>query len=95
VDGQKFPVPDTLPDLREAMTQNPHLKVFSGNGYYDLATPFFKTEYELNHMGLDRSLQKNITFGHYDDGHMLYIHTPALKKLDQDLDRFYDSATSD
>ncbi|HET7650400.1 MAG TPA: peptidase S10 [Gammaproteobacteria bacterium] len=95
IDGRKFPVPDTLPDLREAMTQNPHLKVFSGNGYFDLATPFFKTEYELNHMGLDPSLQKNITFGHYDDGHMLYIHTPALKKLKADLARFYDSATAD
>ncbi|MGB9429303.1 MAG: peptidase S10 [Gammaproteobacteria bacterium] len=93
VDGQKFPVPDTLPDLRDAMTQNPHLKVFSGNGYFDLATPFFKTEYELNHMGLDPSLQKNISFGHYGDGHMLYIHTPALAKLHTDLDAFYDSAT--
>jgi carboxypeptidase C (cathepsin A) len=93
VDGQKYPVPDTLPDLREAMTQNPHLKVFSGNGYFDLATPFFKTEYELNHMGLDSSLEKNITFGYYPDGHMLYIHTAALAKLHKDLDRFYSEAT--
>ncbi|MGH8396785.1 MAG: S10 family peptidase [Gammaproteobacteria bacterium] len=93
VDGRKYPVPDTLPDLRDAMSQNPHLKVFSGNGYFDLATPFFKTEYELNHMGLDPSLQKNITFGYYGDGHMLYIHTPALAKLHGDLDKFYDSAT--
>ena len=92
VDGQKYPVPDTLPDLREAMTQNPHLKVFSGNGYFDLATPFFKTEYELNHMGLDPSLQKNIIIDYYHDGHMLYIHTPALAKLHADLDKFYDSA---
>ncbi|MGH8283692.1 MAG: S10 family peptidase [Gammaproteobacteria bacterium] len=93
VDGQKYPVPDTLPDLREAMSQNPHLKVFSGNGYFDLATPFFKTEYELNHMGLDPSLQKNITFDYFHDGHMLYIHTSALVKLHGDLDKFYDSAT--
>jgi len=95
VDGQKYPVPDTLPDLREAMTQNPHLKVFSGNGYFDLATPFFKTEYELNHMGLDPSLQKNISFDYYHDGHMLYIHTAALAKLHADLDRFYDSALAE
>ncbi|HET7922828.1 MAG TPA: peptidase S10 [Gammaproteobacteria bacterium] len=94
VDGQKFPVPDTLPDLREAMTQNPHLKVFSGNGYYDLATPFFKTEYELNHMELDPSLKKNIVFRYYEDGHMIYIHGPAMKKLKQDLDRFYDNSLS-
>jgi carboxypeptidase C (cathepsin A) len=95
IDGQKYPVPDTLPDLREAMTQNPHLKVFSGNGYFDLATPFFKTQYELNHMGLDASLEKNITFDYFHDGHMLYIHTPALAKLHADLDKFYDSATAD
>ena len=92
VDGQKFPVPDTLPDLREAMSQNPHMQVFSGNGYFDLATPFFKTEYELNHMGLDPSLQSHIHFGYYDDGHMLYLHTAALAKLHADLDQFYDQA---
>ncbi|HVA55167.1 MAG TPA: peptidase S10 [Gammaproteobacteria bacterium] len=92
VDGQKYPVPDTLPDLRDAMTQNPHLMVFSGNGYFDLATPFFKTEYELNHMGLAPALQKNITLDYYPDGHMLYINTAALAKLHADLDKFYDSA---
>ena len=94
VAGQKFPVPDTLPDLRDAMSQNPHLQVFSGNGYFDLATPFFKTEYELNHMGLDPSLQKNISFGYYGDGHMLYLHTAALAKLHADLDQFYDEAAA-
>ena len=94
VDGRKYPVPDTLPDLRDAMTQNPHLQVFSGNGYFDLATPFFKTEYELNHMGLDPTLQNHIHFGYYDDGHMLYLHTAALAKLHADLDRFYDETTS-
>lgn len=95
VDGRKYPVPDTLPDLRLAMSQNPHLKVFSGNGYFDLATPFFKTEYELNHLGLDPSLQKNITLDYYHDGHMLYIHTAALKKLKSDLAGFFDAATAD
>lgn len=93
VNGHKYPVPDTLPDLRDAMTQNPHLMVFSGNGYFDLATPFFKTQYELNHMGLAPSLQKNIDIHFYHDGHMLYIHTPSLKKLQKNLDAFYDDAT--
>lgn len=93
IDGQKYPVPDTLPDLREAMTQNPHLMVFSGNGYFDLATPFFKTEYELNHMQLDPSLRKNIVFGHYRTGHMIYIRDKALKTLKADLAKFYDRAT--
>ncbi|MEO9004648.1 MAG: hypothetical protein ABI288_07915, partial [Ginsengibacter sp.] len=59
VGGHKYPVPNTLPDLQEVMTQNPYLHVFSGNGYYDLATPFFKTEYELNHLNLAPELQKH------------------------------------
>lgn len=92
IDGREYPVPDTIPDLRAAMSQEPHLKVFSGNGYFDLATPFFKTEYELNHMGLDPSLRKNITFAYYHDGHMIYIHDAAMKKIHEDLDKFYDSA---
>ena len=39
--------------LRDAMTQNPDLKVVIANGYYDLATPFFATEYTVSHLGLD------------------------------------------
>ncbi|MGC5352317.1 peptidase S10, partial [Klebsiella pneumoniae] len=43
-------VPDTALDLAAAMRQNPHLHVFSLNGWYDMATPFFGTEYDLKHM---------------------------------------------
>jgi carboxypeptidase C (cathepsin A) len=35
--------------LRAAMTYNPYLKVFVANGYYDLGTPYFATEYTFNH----------------------------------------------
>jgi carboxypeptidase C (cathepsin A) len=91
VEGQKWPLPDVSADLREAMGKNPNLKVFSANGYFDFATPFFETEYTLDHMGLDPSLQKNITYGYYESGHMIYLHTPALVELKRDLARFYDA----
>ena len=39
--------------LRDAMTKNRDLKVFVANGYFDLATPFFATEYTFSHMHLD------------------------------------------
>ena len=42
-------------DLADAMRKNPRLKVFSANGLFDLATPFFITEYDLAHMELDPS----------------------------------------
>ena len=81
-------------DLRQAMTQNPHLKVFVANGWYDLATPFFASEYTFDHMGLDPSLRGNVQFGYYESGHMIYLHLPALKALKADLAQFYDQTAA-
>jgi carboxypeptidase C (cathepsin A) len=82
---------DVAEDLRDAMSKNPQLKVFSANGYFDFATPFFETEYTLDHMGLDPSLARNITYGYYQSGHMIYVHTEALAQLKRDLAAFYDA----
>ena len=74
-DGQYLNVAETL---RKAISQNPYLQVFVANGYYDLATPHFATEYTLNHLGLDPSLQGNLHLHYYEAGHMMYIHLPSL-----------------
>ncbi|MGH8402822.1 MAG: S10 family peptidase, partial [Gammaproteobacteria bacterium] len=92
IDGQTYPLMDVEENLRQAMTENPHLKVFSANGYFDFATPFFETEYDLDHMGLDPSLMKNISYGYYQSGHMIYLHVPALAKYKADLANFYNAA---
>jgi len=76
--------------LRGVMTKNPYLRVFVGNGYYDLATPFFATEYTFNHLGLDATLMNHVTMKHYDGGHMMYIYRPSLVKLKDDLANFYE-----
>jgi len=47
------------------MRKDPKLKVFSANGYFDLATPFFATEYDLAHMQLPPALEGNVQFGYY------------------------------
>jgi carboxypeptidase C (cathepsin A) len=78
--------------MRKAMTYNPHLKVFVANGYYDLGTPYSATEYTFSHLGLHNSLQKNVSMGYYEAGHMMYIHMPSLKKLKTDLAKFMKSA---
>ena len=80
--------------LRSAMTYNPHLKVFVANGYYDLGTPYFATEYTFNHLGLDEELRKNVTMEYYDAGHMMYIHMPSLKQMKTDLTKFIKSASN-
>ena len=78
--------------LRHAMSTNPHLKIFLASGYYDLATPYFASEYTFNHLGLDESLRNNITMTYYEAGHMMYIHTPALEQLKKDLAEFIQKA---
>jgi len=83
---------NVAPDLADAMTQNPSLKVFSANGYYDFATPFFATDYTLRHLNLNAGLQHNITYGYYEAGHMIYLSDSALAAYKADLARWYDSA---
>ena len=78
--------------LRQAMTYNPHLKVFVASGYYDLGTPYFATEYTFNHLGLHGSVRANVSMGFYEAGHMMYIHLPSLEALHADLADFIRSA---
>ena len=59
-------------------------KVFSANGYFDLATPFFATEYDLAHMNLEPALRGNVQFGYYPSGHMIYLNVDALTQLKDD-----------
>ncbi len=47
------------------------------NGYYDLATPFFATEYTVNHIGLEPGLTNHIGLTYCDAGHML-VHKENL-----------------
>jgi len=86
--------PDTAIDLSDAMRKNPKLKVFSANGYFDLATPFFSTEFDLSHMELPEKLQGNVEFGYYPAGHMVYLNVDALKQMKADMERFYSEATA-
>ncbi len=82
---------DVAPDLAEAMAYNPSLKVFSANGYFDLATPYFATVFTLDHLRIGAALQGNITYGFYRSGHMMYLVPAALKQLHDDLERWYAS----
>jgi carboxypeptidase C (cathepsin A) len=86
--------PTVIPDLREALQKNPNLRVFAGNGLFDLATPFYTTEYELANVGLDPAVRARITFGYYPSGHMIYLNDDALRALRGDLGRFYAASST-
>jgi len=84
---------DVSETLRKAITTNPFLKVFVANGYFDLATPYSATEYTFDHLGLDESLQANVSMAWYEAGHMMYVHLPSLAKLKADLAKFVRAST--
>jgi hypothetical protein len=52
----------------------------------------FGIEYTFSHLGLNQSLQKNVSMGYYEAGHMMYIHMSSLKKMKADLVKFIRSA---
>jgi carboxypeptidase C (cathepsin A) len=83
---------NVAPTLEQAMVKNPYLRVFQANGYYDLATPFFATEYTFNHMEPAQALAGRVTMGYYEAGHMMYLHRPSHHKLKRDLAGFIQAA---
>jgi len=90
--GWKQHDPDTTLDLADTLRKDPALKVFSANGWFDLATPFFGTEHDLAQMQIPASTTANIKFGYYPAGHMVYLNVAALKQLHADLEAWYPTA---
>ncbi len=90
--GRREQLPDVAQDLAQAMRMNPYLRVLSENGYYDLATPFHGTEYDLSQVNLSANERKRITFAYFKSGHPIYINPNALKAMHATLDAFYANA---
>src|SRR5256885_768947 len=89
-----FPgAPNVEGDLVQALLANPHLQVEVENGFYDMATPFFATEYTMEHLGLPEKLQKNIRLQYYDAGHMMYLRDEDLAKLKTNIGNFIEAAS--
>ena len=81
---------NVIPDLAAALQRNPALKVLSLNGYFDLMTPFFGTEFDLAKLPLSSTSQDRIQYRYYESGHMVYVSEPALRALRTDIAHFYD-----
>jgi len=79
---------ETADALRQAFAKNPAMRVYVGSGYYDLATPFYATEYTFSHMGLPAKYKAQITMKMFEAGHMFYSYPPALAALAKDMEAF-------
>jgi carboxypeptidase C (cathepsin A) len=85
---------NTADRLRDTLTQNRFMHVLQMNGYFDLATPFFATEYTFDHMNLAPALRGNIAMGYCGAGHMLYLKSSCRAELHNDMAGMYQSALS-
>jgi carboxypeptidase C (cathepsin A) len=85
-------VPSVNDDLVQAVLSNASLQVEVENGYFDLATPFFATEYTMDHLGLPPKLRSRIHLDYYASGHMIYLNEEELPRLKKNVANFIDGA---
>ncbi len=81
-------------DLRQAMAQNPYLKVLVQSGYYDGATTYFAAKYTVGQMDPSGRMKDRVSFKGYRSGHMMYLRKEDLKSATDDIRQFImDSAS--
>jgi carboxypeptidase C (cathepsin A) len=91
--GEEFPsAPNVGGDLVRELIDNPRLQIQAENGYFDMATPFFATEYTMDHLALPADSRARIHLQYYDSGHMIYLHDEDRVKLKNNIAGFIDSA---
>ncbi len=82
---------DVGDNLRNTFAKNPYMKLFIASGCFDLATPYFATEYTLSHLGLTPTLRTNVTTHRYRSGHMMYLDGGSISQLKRDVSQFISS----
>ena len=80
--------------LRQAMAQNPYLKVLIQSGYYDGATTYFNAKYSMWQTDPSGRMKDRFYFKGYRSGHMMYLRSEDLKKSNDDLRDFIKNSSS-
>jgi carboxypeptidase C (cathepsin A) len=81
--------------LRQAMTENPYLKVLIQGGYYDMATDYYSAMYTIGHLQPGGELKGRFRFSLYESGHMMYLRDEDLENSNNDLREFVRWALED
>ncbi|MBA3602603.1 MAG: peptidase S10 [Parachlamydiaceae bacterium] len=94
-DGANNRYLNTISNLREVMIRMPEFRVFVASGYFDLATPFFGTDYTFNRLNIRPSAANRVTMKYYPGGHMMYVDPHSVESLSKDLHAFYNKIESE
>lgn len=79
---------NTGENLRQAMAQNPYLKVMIQSGYYDGATTYFNAKYTMWHLDPSGKMKNRLRFEGYRSGHMMYLRQEDLAKANEHIREF-------
>ncbi|WP_179344848.1 S10 family peptidase [Winogradskyella ursingii] len=85
---------NTREDLRQAMAQNPYLKVLTQSGYYDGATTYFSAKYSQWQVDPSGKMKDRFSFKGYRSGHMMYLRNEDLIKANDDLREFIENSSA-
>jgi carboxypeptidase C (cathepsin A) len=85
---------NTGPDMAEALSRDPNMKVLILNGIYDIATVFYGVEHSIDHLGLKKEIKENIIMKYYEAGHMMYTHQSSLEQFKSDVSEFIRSTSN-
>jgi carboxypeptidase C (cathepsin A) len=81
--------------LRQAMRENPYLKVMVQGGYYDAGTDYFSAMYTISHIQPGGEFRDRVRFAWYESGHMMYLRKADLANANNDLRSFIRSCLED
>ncbi len=83
---------NTRENLRQAMAQNPYLRVLIQSGYYDGATTYFAAKFTMWQADPSGRMKDRFAFKGYKSGHMMYLRREDLENANEDLREFIKSS---
>lgn len=84
---------NTGDNLRQALAENPFLKVMIQSGYFDGATNYFDAKYTMRQLDPSGRMQDRLRFEGYRSGHMMYLRREDLQMANEHIREFIKSAT--
>ena len=86
--GNQWTKPESTSALRQALAEDPKLRVVIAHGLFDLVTPYFATKLELDQIP-DSVGRNRIDFEVYPGGHMFYSRDASRQALRKAAEKLY------
>lgn len=84
---------NTGENLRQAMAENPYMKLMVQSGYFDGACTYFDAKYTMWQLDPSGRMKDRMRFEGYRSGHMMYLRAEDLARATDDVRDFISKAT--